>query len=169
MKITKIETIRHEPLANEGVGREAPEIPPGVSQQLLGFASTRTRDSWTRGNVLWARAVSALIHDTFAPLLLGRNPLDIENHWNNLFSICNFFGFAGAEMRAMSAIDFALWDICRAAYGRADLQPFGRPQPGSSSCLQHLCGIRALSDYTAWMEGHSGDLARDLLAQGIRR
>src|SRR6476646_7424493 len=57
------------------------------------------------------RAVSAIIHDVFAVLLLGRSPLDIENHWNNMMGTVNFFGFAGSEMRAISAVDVALWDI----------------------------------------------------------
>ena len=43
------------------------------------------------------RAVSAVIHDVFATLLLGRDARDIDNHWANIFSTVNFFGYAGAE------------------------------------------------------------------------
>src|SRR5689334_11374162 len=57
------------------------------------------------------RAVSALIHDVLAQLLLGQSPLDIERHWTNMFSTVNFFGFAGTETRAISAVDIALWDL----------------------------------------------------------
>ena len=57
------------------------------------------------------RAISAVVHDVFANLLLGCDPFDIEKHWQNMFSTVNFFGFAGSETRAISAVDLALWDI----------------------------------------------------------
>src|SRR5947209_14005133 len=56
-------------------------------------------------------AVEAVIHDFAAPLVLGQSAFDRERHWQNLFSYANFFGFAGAEMRAISALDIALWDV----------------------------------------------------------
>jgi L-alanine-DL-glutamate epimerase-like enolase superfamily enzyme len=56
-------------------------------------------------------AVEAVIHDFAAPLLLEQSVFDRERHWQNLFSSANFFGYAGAEMRAISALDIALWDI----------------------------------------------------------
>src|SRR5436190_2186869 len=56
-------------------------------------------------------AVEAVIHDFAVPMLLGKSVFDREGHWQNLFSSANFFGFAGAEMRAISALDIALWDL----------------------------------------------------------
>jgi len=56
-------------------------------------------------------AVEAVIHDFAAALLLGKSVFDRERHWQNLFSSTNFFGYAGAEMRAVSALDLALWDL----------------------------------------------------------
>ena len=44
-------------------------------------------------------------------MLIGKNPFNIEKHWKNMFDMANAFGHAGAEMRAISAIDMALWDI----------------------------------------------------------
>ena len=40
-----------------------------------------------------------------------QSAFDRERHWQNLFSYANFFGYAGAEMRAVSALDIALWDL----------------------------------------------------------
>ena len=57
------------------------------------------------------RAVAAIIHDVLANLLIGQSAFDIENHWANMFATVNFFGFAGAETRAISAVDIALWDL----------------------------------------------------------
>src|SRR5450631_746430 len=57
------------------------------------------------------RAIAAVIHDVLAPLLIGRDARDIENHWANMAAIVSFCGATGAEMRAISAIDIALWDL----------------------------------------------------------
>jgi galactonate dehydratase len=113
------------------------------------------------------RAVSAIVHDVFAGLLLGRNPLDIDNHWNNLFSTVNFFGYAGAEARAISAVDVALWDI----FGQYAGQPIsvllgGRNRdrvPIYNTCVSH----GRYQDFHAWREGRAGELAQDLLREGI--
>ena len=64
------------------------------------------------------RAVSAVIHDVFATLLIGRSPFDIERLWHNMFSTVNFFGYGGSETRAISAVDVALWDILGQYDGR---------------------------------------------------
>jgi len=58
-----------------------------------------------------ARAVESYIHETVAPYLLGKNPLEIDRH--SRFLLNPFVGFSGTgvEMRGTSAIDFALWDI----------------------------------------------------------
>ena len=57
------------------------------------------------------RAVVGAIHELFSPMLIGKSPLDIERHWRDMFDMANAFGYAGAEMRAISALDTALWDI----------------------------------------------------------
>ncbi|HEX4485435.1 MAG TPA: mandelate racemase/muconate lactonizing enzyme family protein [Terriglobales bacterium] len=53
---------------------------------------------------------SVILKD-FAPVLLGRDPRDIERIWLDLFTQIQYRGWAGAEMRAISAIDVALWDL----------------------------------------------------------
>ena len=114
------------------------------------------------------RAVSAVIHDVFANLLLGRSAFDIENHWNNMFSTVNFFGFSGTEMRAISAVDVALWDVL----GQYTRQPIynllgGRNRdriPIYNTCVSY----GEYQDYHIWREGRSGELAQDLLKSGIK-
>ncbi|MCA9065312.1 MAG: mandelate racemase/muconate lactonizing enzyme family protein, partial [Planctomycetaceae bacterium] len=62
-------------------------------------------------------AIQSLIHDWMAERLLNADCTDIEAHWRFLYERCTAFGTPGAEMRAISAIDVALWDlmgqICR--------------------------------------------------------
>ncbi len=56
-------------------------------------------------------AVAAMIHDWMGRRLLQSDPLSIESHWRFLYERCSAFGGKGAELRALSAIDLALWDI----------------------------------------------------------
>jgi L-alanine-DL-glutamate epimerase-like enolase superfamily enzyme len=64
------------------------------------------------------RAVASVIHDVYAPHLIGRNPLDREALWNVMFGIAEGFGYAGAEFRALSAVDTALWDVAGQVAGQ---------------------------------------------------
>ncbi|HEU5283028.1 MAG TPA: mandelate racemase/muconate lactonizing enzyme family protein, partial [Burkholderiales bacterium] len=70
----------------------------------------------------------AHIHQTIAPYLLGKNPLTIDAHSRHL--LYNYLGFksVGAEMRAASAVDIALWDIL----GQVSNQPIYQLLGGAS-------------------------------------
>src|SRR4051812_22389469 len=56
-------------------------------------------------------AVAAMVHDWMARRLLGQDALAIESHWRFFYERCANFGVRGTELRAISAIDLALWDI----------------------------------------------------------
>lgn len=72
------------------------------------------------GETFYAVApVEAHIHETCAPYLLGKDPLEIERHSRNFLQGYLGFKSVGAEMRAASAIDIALWDL----FGKAAGQP----------------------------------------------
>jgi galactonate dehydratase len=53
----------------------------------------------------------AVVLKDYAPVLLGRDPRDIERIWLDLLTHVQYRGWAGAEMRALSAVDVALWDL----------------------------------------------------------
>tara|TARA_B100000767_G_C19733889_1_gene522999 strand:+ start:228 stop:1433 length:1206 start_codon:yes stop_codon:yes gene_type:complete len=57
-----------------------------------------------------AEAVEADIHSRLAPMLIGKDPTRIEYIYSLMRPYIGFFG-TGAEMRALSAIDVALWDL----------------------------------------------------------
>jgi L-alanine-DL-glutamate epimerase-like enolase superfamily enzyme len=61
----------------------------------------------TRGGELMPLAVEKLL----APLLLGRDPLDVEALWSELYQEVLLQGRAGIVMRALSILDVALWDM----------------------------------------------------------
>ena len=55
-------------------------------------------------------AEAAVVHSVAASLL-GRDPRDIERIWADLYRQFDFQIAGGAEIRALSAIDLALWDL----------------------------------------------------------
>ena len=65
------------------------------------------------------RTVEAHVHETVAPLLLGKPALQIDRHARTLQNGYLGFSGSGAEMRAASAVDIALWDLL----GQATNQP----------------------------------------------
>jgi galactonate dehydratase len=70
-------------------------------------------------------AVAAMIHDWMARRLLGADALAIEGHFRFLYERAANFGARGTELRAISAIDLALWDILGQATGQPVWQLLG--------------------------------------------
>jgi L-alanine-DL-glutamate epimerase-like enolase superfamily enzyme len=44
-------------------------------------------------------------------VLLGRNPLPVEELWEEMYDATSYYGRRGAVIHAISAIDIALWDL----------------------------------------------------------
>ena len=97
MKITKLETIWFEALPNKEWLRLNPTSRQALPNNL--WVRVHTDDGLIGlGETYYVpQAVSAIIHKVFSTLLIGRDPLDIENHWANMFSLVNFCGFAGQK------------------------------------------------------------------------
>ena len=103
MKITALETLRTEEFSNVlWVRVHTDEGTIGLGETFYG-----------------AGAVEAHIHDTLSPRLLGKDPLRIEAHSRELVNLPMAQSSTGAEYRAASAIDLALWDI----FGKVCDQP----------------------------------------------
>ena len=103
MKITAVETLRTTEFANVLWVRVHTNVgTAGLGETFYG-----------------AGAVEAHIHDTLAPRLLGRNPLHIEALHRDMLNLPMAQSSTGAEYRAASAIDIALWDL----FGKACGQP----------------------------------------------
>jgi L-alanine-DL-glutamate epimerase-like enolase superfamily enzyme len=124
---------------------------------LIGLGETVDKIPGSRG----------ALHGTLAPQLLGRDPLDIEGIWQDLANSILYHGFAGAEMRALSAVDIALWDLMGKHYGAPVYHLLG------GRCREHIptyntsTGYGEMNDYALWQED-AGELARRLLADGYR-
>ena len=168
MKITKVETIWFQAQPDAEWRKQNPNSRQALPNNL--WVQIHTDDGLVGlGETYYLpRAVAAVIHDTIAPLLIGRDPLDIDNHWNNLFSLVNFCGYAGAEMRAISAVDIALWDIGGQHMGQPIYNLLGGRNRDRMPIYNTCVSSGKYDDFEAWADGHAGELARSLLGQGIK-
>ena len=81
------------------------------------------------GETFYAVApVAEHIHQTCAPYLLGKNPLEIDRHSRQFLNTYLGFNSVGVEMRAASAVDVALWDL----FGQFTGQPIYQLLGGAS-------------------------------------
>jgi L-alanine-DL-glutamate epimerase-like enolase superfamily enzyme len=134
-------------------------------------------------------AVAATLHDWMSRRLLGADATAIESHWRFLYERGTAFGVKGCELRAISAIDVALWDILGQLTGRPIWKLLGGPVKGAipvyNSCGGPTYGRRppGAPDAQGW-PGHGdlgqagplednynsvhrpADLAEELLAEG---
>jgi L-alanine-DL-glutamate epimerase-like enolase superfamily enzyme len=107
MKITGIDTIYWKR------GQDAPWWPNWTWVRVqtesghVGIGETYPRNE----------AEAAVIHSTVAPLLLGRDAGDIDRIWADLYRTFDFQVTGGTEMRVLSAINLALWDLLGKALG----------------------------------------------------
>ena len=103
MRISRIETLRLDEFPN------LLWVMVHTDSNLVGLGET----------FFGAQAVEAAMHETVASQMLGADPLAIERHSRQLLQ--NYVGFksTGAEMRAASAFDIALWDL----FGQVTGQP----------------------------------------------
>ena len=87
-------------------------------------------------------AEKAVILRSLAPVLLGRDPLAIDRLWADMFQAISYSGWAGAEMRAISAVDIALWDLAGKAAGVPVYQLLGGASRDRirtyNTCYDHL-------------------------------
>lgn len=57
------------------------------------------------------RLLALAVTDLLAPLLVGKESLRVEGLWREMYQEALLLGRAGAVMRALSALDIALWDL----------------------------------------------------------
>lgn len=108
-----------------------------------------------------SEAEKAVVLRDLAPRLLGRDPRDIEALWHEMFLTVQYRGWAGAEMRAMSAIDLALWDLL----GRSANLPVYRLLGGP--CWDSIPVYNTCYDDSYDFNTQPVELAQELLSAGI--
>src|SRR5258708_5755780 len=73
--------------------------------------------------------VGAIVGRSVAPLLLGEDPLMVEALWERIYYRNLTIGGRGIFMRALSAVDIALWDIKGQVAGLPIWQLLGGTRP----------------------------------------
>ena len=128
MKITRIDTTYFRPGANLPWEPNWVWVRVHTNTGLVGLGETYPRNE----------AEASMVHSTIAGMLLGRDPRDIDRIWADFYRAFDFQVTGGTEMRALSAINLALWDILGQVPERSRLPTARREvQPGDSP-LQHL-------------------------------
>jgi galactonate dehydratase len=87
-------------------------------------------------------AEAAVVRRSLAPVLLGKDPSRIDRLWSDMHLAISYAGWAGAEMRAISAVDMALWDLAGKACGVPVYQLLGGASRDSirtyNTCYDHI-------------------------------
>jgi L-alanine-DL-glutamate epimerase-like enolase superfamily enzyme len=92
-----------------------------------------------------------------APLLVGRDPANIDALMHHLQQTLHLFGRSGSVMYALSGVDIALWDIAGKAAGKPLYQMLG----GTNRALPVYASLLRCSGPEAVAQS-----CRDALAQG---
>jgi L-alanine-DL-glutamate epimerase-like enolase superfamily enzyme len=180
MKVTGLETVRLD---------EHPQmlwIQVHTDEGIVGLGET----------CIGPATVEAHIHETIAPYLVGKDPLLVSQHWQDLSGAFLGYQGTGAEARGLSAVDLALWDIRGQAVDRPIVDLLGGACRDSiriyNTCAGYTYGrgtrgaLRAADRGTAAQDGvppataqagpyedlqmaidRPAELARQLLDQGI--
>jgi L-alanine-DL-glutamate epimerase-like enolase superfamily enzyme len=113
-----------------------------------------------------ASTVESAVHDHFGPLLIGRDPAEIERHWQTMFRLSDHAGYGGAELRAISALDVALWDIKGQALQMPIFEILGGGTRHRIKVYNTLGVYGDITDgYDVWSDPVG--VAKNLLDQGI--
>ncbi len=109
----------------------------------------------------WPDAEAAVVKNALAPVLIGQDASRIDWLWAEMLRAIGYSGWGGAEMRAISAVDMALWDLAGKSAGKPVYQMLGGASRDSirtyNTCYDHLSFLT-----------EPVELARSLLDSGIR-
>ena len=111
-------------------------------------------------------AVEAILHDLIGPLVLGMDAHRIEEIWQTVFACVNFHGWAGAEARALSALDIALWDLLGKRTGLSVATLLGGRVRDSIRVYNTCVDAGPYRDMQGWLE-RPGELAEELVEAGF--
>ena len=111
MKITDIETILlRAPITEElsdasfnHKSRDELLVKVHTDEGITGIGES--------GHYFAMGAIKSIIHEEFRPLLLHKDPLDVEKLWEDMYNYSFLFGRKGSAIIAISGIEIALMDI----------------------------------------------------------
>ena len=154
MKITGIQATTHRipvrvPLIDQPLHREIVFTRVETDQGITGFGMT---------SQILRFSVKEFVNRELGPFLTGRDPMDTERLWNDLYLRFNQRGSSGAVQAGISAVDIALWDI----KGKYLSQPVWRLLGGHSATVPAYITY-GLPEYS---RDQLVEVARTLVGQG---
>lgn len=128
------------------------------------------------------RAVSTYIHEFLAPLVMGMDATAPEALWDTAYRAAAKFGGKGLELRALSAVDIAVWDLVAQAAGMPLHNVLGGPVSSSVATYNTCAGptygrgwrpgygdasdAGRYDDLTGFLD-RPAELARELIDEGF--
>lgn len=106
-------------------------------------------------------AAIARFTETLAPIVVGRNPHEVQAFWGDFVRSTNFYGQSGISVIAYSPIDIACWDLIGKAARRPLHQLFG-------GCRDR---VPAYASGGLWLSSSKDELcaeAREFVDQGFK-
>ena len=105
-------------------------------------------------------ATCEIVNDLLAPVLIGREPEEVEALWDELYGLMRVRGcFGGFHVDAIAALDIALWDLRAQAHGKP---------------LRELLGPQQRVQVAGYLSGLPGatlqervEIARDWQQRGV--
>jgi L-alanine-DL-glutamate epimerase-like enolase superfamily enzyme len=108
--------------ANAGAGEATDQgdllllVRVATDEGLVGWSDVETLGP-VAARILSGRGMGALGFRTIAEELHGRDPLDVEQIWTQLYIATAYYGRRGVAMHCISAVDNCLWSIRAQASG----------------------------------------------------
>lgn len=144
MKIERIRTYRLSCPLPEILGYAQGRF--GSRQALIvQIVTTDGLTGWGEASGPAAMAQCA-INTFYAPKLIGKNPLQTELLWNNMWRSSREWARGGPMLAAMSAIDIALWDLKGKAMGLPLCELLGGKTRDRIPCYATGCYFRDLPE-----------------------
>jgi D-arabinonate dehydratase/D-galactarolactone cycloisomerase len=103
--------------------------PPQAQTCLVKITDDQGLIGWGEAHApLGPRATAAVVIDVLAPIVIGKDPLAIEVHWQRMYGSQRLRGhLAGYHMEALSGVDIALWDLAGKILDQPVYQLLGGP------------------------------------------
>jgi L-alanine-DL-glutamate epimerase-like enolase superfamily enzyme len=113
-----------------------------------------------------ALAAEPIVHDYARRFLLGADPRRIDHLWTTIYDAMRVTSPAGSELRALAAVDVALWDLLGQVCRVPIYQLLGGASRESIPIYNTCIGQEPIPDHRRFHDD-AGALAAELLAEGI--
>jgi galactonate dehydratase len=113
----------------------------------------------------FARASESIVHELAPQFLIGADPLRIDHLWTTIYDRVKIRAPAGSELRALAAIDVALWDILGQACSQPVYQLLGGASRDAIPVYNTCIGVEPIPDRQRFHDD-AGALAEELIGEG---